>query len=440
MKKLKKEVNLVDQLGLPIFDELLTKLRIISDHGFVPTLKDSDAGVGFTGESLLGIEENNSKAPDYKDKIELKFRKDGTNRLGTLFTETPIYIIRDDNGRIPSDKFVCEKYGYISEKDGRFKLNVQMDTRVGKRGWRVEVNRRTEKIFLVKDNEYICYWTFRKLQERLYEKHNETVFCTANTEINGGIDWFHYRSVVHCKQPSFDRFLDGIEEGTVKAETAFSTQENGLVKNRGYKFRTKMKDTSRIFDYVSEHNLSPNGLEMFSINNENKEIEKMNNVRTYSPKNAILMLVDEDANVIFSGDRDFGTDYKQIRGWFDWMTPIYNKEDSEITMTKLDSGQWEVNFTGDVTDRIKGDFKYYQKKNPTNVVGESTSFHSFVHEELGKPNYRVASTEKTSVPVIDDKKVISRSTVIKAIVSTSIDGIISLDQASEILEKLFIEG
>src|SRR5690554_3945885 len=51
--------------------ELLNKLKLISNKGFVKSEVNSDTGIGRTIESLLGIEMNSSKAPDYKG-IELK--------------------------------------------------------------------------------------------------------------------------------------------------------------------------------------------------------------------------------------------------------------------------------------------------------------------------------------------------------------------------------
>ena len=46
-------------------------LSDVSRKGFIKTMRPGDTGVGFTLETLLGIEANSNKAPDYKG-IELK--------------------------------------------------------------------------------------------------------------------------------------------------------------------------------------------------------------------------------------------------------------------------------------------------------------------------------------------------------------------------------
>ena len=51
--------------------ELLTMLSEVSRKGFIKTMRPGDTGVGYTLETLLGIEANSKKAPDYKG-IELK--------------------------------------------------------------------------------------------------------------------------------------------------------------------------------------------------------------------------------------------------------------------------------------------------------------------------------------------------------------------------------
>ena len=53
-----------------ISDELLEKLRVIHQMGFVPTVTSGDTGVGMTLENLLGLPPNCNRNPDYKG-IEL---------------------------------------------------------------------------------------------------------------------------------------------------------------------------------------------------------------------------------------------------------------------------------------------------------------------------------------------------------------------------------
>lgn len=71
--------------------ELLHKIQLIHNQGFIPSITRGDPGVGDTLEHALGISRNNAKTPDYKG-IELKaarLSRDGAARhsiKSTLFT------------------------------------------------------------------------------------------------------------------------------------------------------------------------------------------------------------------------------------------------------------------------------------------------------------------------------------------------------------------
>lgn len=70
--------------------ELLTMLSDVSRKGFIKTMRPGDTGVGFTLETLLGIEANSNKAPDYKG-IELKSSRvsKASNKQTTVFSQVP---------------------------------------------------------------------------------------------------------------------------------------------------------------------------------------------------------------------------------------------------------------------------------------------------------------------------------------------------------------
>ena len=49
--------------------------------GYVVSLRNGNTGIGYTLETLLGLEENNLKTPDFGD-IELKSQRNGVNNRG----------------------------------------------------------------------------------------------------------------------------------------------------------------------------------------------------------------------------------------------------------------------------------------------------------------------------------------------------------------------
>ena len=65
--------------------ELKDKLSGINQMGYVVSLRRGSTGIGHTLETLLGLEENNLKTPDFGD-IELKSQRNGVNNRVTMFT------------------------------------------------------------------------------------------------------------------------------------------------------------------------------------------------------------------------------------------------------------------------------------------------------------------------------------------------------------------
>jgi len=61
------------------------KFRKIREMGYVPSLRNGPTGIGFTLETLLGINENNDALPDIEG-AELKAHRANNVNLITLFT------------------------------------------------------------------------------------------------------------------------------------------------------------------------------------------------------------------------------------------------------------------------------------------------------------------------------------------------------------------
>ena len=72
-----------------ILKETKSKLQNICDRGFISTMRSGDTGPGYTLETLLGIEENNSSGADIGGQIELKAKRKGSKSRTTCFTLNP---------------------------------------------------------------------------------------------------------------------------------------------------------------------------------------------------------------------------------------------------------------------------------------------------------------------------------------------------------------
>ena len=103
-----------------VSDELL---GLIKDRmtDWMPAEILADTGIGRTVESILGIEMNPSKAPDFKG-IELKSHREASRVRNTLFTQTPEWAI----SRLKSGRAIVDEYGYIPDGYNHKSLHVTL--------------------------------------------------------------------------------------------------------------------------------------------------------------------------------------------------------------------------------------------------------------------------------------------------------------------------
>ena len=309
MNNLREKISSVDHLGLSASDGLLRKMHHMYDYGYIKSMRHTDSGVGFTGESLLNIKENNSKEPDYNG-IELKFKKFTSKKI-TLFTQKPAGFVVKPFGINPSAKWIVDNCGYMA-KDGRQKFYCSVKVgRINNRGWELKIDRATERVFLINYNKPFCWWDFSILKEHFYTKHNQTMFISADVKIDEGKESFRYEHIVYAENPSFEKFISAVGEGIIQIDPSFSTKQNGLVKNGGWPIRITSKYVPSIFEEVSEYNLpevknaETNQLEFIkkpiSIIGE----KKMHNGTQIARVNNAVNPIQESSEKIFDGSPTF---------------------------------------------------------------------------------------------------------------------------------------
>ena len=227
---------------LPKFDELAAK-------GFVPTLRKGSTGIGYTLETMLGIEENNSPEGDFMG-MELKaWRDDGTEseryEKMNLFLKEPKWV----DGLKSADRVT--KYGYVDD-NGRTALysTVKIDTNSHKLGFTIDAS--DSKLWLTYEGEKIAWWSFEILAKRLKEKHSETVFVSAKVRGEKADEEFHYQEVLWCREPSVDEFLELLQEGDAMLELRMHLKESGSVRNHGSCFRLRKDRLKDLFKHSTK--------------------------------------------------------------------------------------------------------------------------------------------------------------------------------------------
>lgn len=237
-----------------ISDELLEKLRVIHQMGFVPTVTSGDTGVGMTLENLLGLPPNCNRNPDYKG-IELKSSRmsDRTpmpNRVN-LYTQVPDWSISRYNAM-----GILKRFGYI--KDGRLQLYCTVSNKPNPQGLYFEVNSDEDLLENIASTnigrEDVAKWSLLKLRTELAKKHNETFWIKAATTFENGIEYFRYDKVIHTKTPNVSLFGHLVESGIITMDYTLS-QKNERVRNHGYIFKLHPRNIDLLFPHPIEYTL-----------------------------------------------------------------------------------------------------------------------------------------------------------------------------------------
>lgn len=237
--------------------ELLDKIREIHKMGFVKGVTHGDTNVGRTLETLLGISQNSSKAPDYKG-IELKSRR-GSPKKGskgvdkiTLFTNVP-----DWSRSNFSAKQIIETFGYEGEH-GR-QLYCTISNTPNSQGLYLDASDEIDLINKAQTKQYkgdVAVWALSKLKERLNEKHRETFWVYAKSDSVDGLEYFRYDFVKHTRKPNSTNMGSMFDAGILTVDYAMYIKPSGGVRDHGYLFRTSRDNFNQIFPLEKVYDLS----------------------------------------------------------------------------------------------------------------------------------------------------------------------------------------
>jgi hypothetical protein len=227
-------------------------LRKIASLGPIPSMVAADTSVGRTLESVLGIQINSSKHPDYKG-IELKsFRSSRTNRKN-LFAQVPDWNL----SKFKSSTEILEAFGYKRNHDFKLYCTVSAITR-NSQGLSLRLDSDIKQIIESSDKPEIgdvVVWTLEKLHERLQEKHRETFWVEAKSLIINGKEHFKYIFVEHTKRPILSQFDLLLDQGIITLDHLIKRNETGKVVEKGPLFKIKPNGLDLLFPPSEKYNL-----------------------------------------------------------------------------------------------------------------------------------------------------------------------------------------
>lgn len=206
-----------------VSEELLGRLMDFQNI-WLDTKLNADTAIGREVETLLGIEMNASREPDYKG-IELKsFRSQRPSIKKNLFCKVPDW----DISKLKSGAEIVEKYGYMSDgvKSYRNTLycskpnsqNLRLNMNYPDNLLEIEEDRRIADDVFKKISD-VAVWRLQTLHQCLLSKHHETFWIEVNTRLGeNGQEQFMFNKIEHTRNPIVSQFDILLEQSMVTVD------------------------------------------------------------------------------------------------------------------------------------------------------------------------------------------------------------------------------
>ncbi|HFK5575202.1 MvaI/BcnI restriction endonuclease family protein [Elizabethkingia anophelis] len=241
---LKELVNEISSLSREVADELLALLNNIASKGAIPAMLQADTAIGRTLETLLGIDINSSKKPDYKG-IELKSYRDKRGNRKNLFAQVPDWA----DSKFKSSAEILDAFGYPRGDD--FKLYCTVSSLVrNSQGLKLKLDTDLRQLIEHSDRATVgdfVVWGLETLHKRLLEKHNETFWIAADSLMIDGKEHFRYKKVEHTKKPIVSQFDILLEQGIITLDHLIKRTPTGRAEEKGPLFKIKPNGLNLLF-------------------------------------------------------------------------------------------------------------------------------------------------------------------------------------------------
>jgi len=223
---------------------LLGLLNQIATRGPIEAMLNADTSIGRTLETLLGIDINSSKKPDYKG-IELKSYRDRRGNRKNLFAQVPDWNL----SVFKSSAEILNAFGYNRGDDVKLYCTVSSLMR-NSQGLKLRLDSKINQLLENSDKPAIgdfVVWQLETLHNRLLEKHNETFWIAADSILIDGKEYFQYKKVEHTKKPILTQFDILLDQGIITLDHLIKRKSTGSVVEKGPIFKIKPNALDLLF-------------------------------------------------------------------------------------------------------------------------------------------------------------------------------------------------
>ncbi|HQF37122.1 MAG TPA: MvaI/BcnI family restriction endonuclease [Candidatus Dojkabacteria bacterium] len=221
--------------------ELVEKLQAIRGMGYVKALRKGNTGIGYTFESLIGLDETNIPIPDIGGRVEIKTTRKDSSSLVTLFTfNRGVWIRRQ--------KEIIEQFGYEDEKGRKALKSTIFFNKPNSLGLFIEIDESKNVIRLLSpNNELLAEWDVYVVVGVFSSKLSRLLFVLADRRTVKGQEEFHFNEAYLLTEPNPRNFLKAFKNSLVGIDLRMHLKENGTVRNRGTGFRMHEKDMLELY-------------------------------------------------------------------------------------------------------------------------------------------------------------------------------------------------
>lgn len=233
-----------------VSEELLAKLRKLAEKP-LEAVNFGDTTIGMTIEAALGIEANSSKLPDYKG-IELKSGRGNKTRTN-LFAQVADWKLSN----CKSSAQILDKYGYDRGEDFKLYCTVSAQ-KVNSQGLSFKYQDHSDELHEMDNSgNQVAIWTGNLLRNRLHEKHAETFWIQAESELINGKEHFHLKSVIHTKSPLLSQLMPLIQSGVITMDHLIKRKggPKPRVSEKGPLFKMDKRNLSLLFPAPVKYSL-----------------------------------------------------------------------------------------------------------------------------------------------------------------------------------------
>ena len=222
-------------------EEFTGKFQALKGRGFVRSLRSGPTGVGYTFETMMGLEENNLALPDIEG-IEIKAHRDNANSLITLFTF--------NSGAWQMDPLeAIREYG-VQDDNGRLGMYYTMSLTPNSAGLFLGISD-DEVAVRHTSGKAVAVWKLETLAERFSAKIPALLFVSAHAEERSDAEYFHYYRAQLMRETAGHLFSELFKAGHLLMDLRLHDKGTSA-RNHGTAFRVREDKLPLLFKKVED--------------------------------------------------------------------------------------------------------------------------------------------------------------------------------------------